>query len=104
MAEKGSSTQRNSTSQIARTESNVRKDNKQQGKLKLTGKQLTSPVRHRRRTAPSRQLDRTDERVHGWREWDGWPWPTHHQKAQSFAEKALVLLPESESSTKKIHL
>lgn len=66
----------------------------------LTGKRSTSPVRHRRRTAPSCRPARTDEGASGWREWDGRPRPHHHQKAQSVGEAAPVPVPDS-NSTKK---
>lgn len=75
------------------------KNEKRRGTSELTGKQLTSPVRHHHHTAPSCQLDRwRNERV----ESVGWtPRPHHHQKAQSVGERAPVPLPQSNSSTKK---
>lgn len=73
-------------------------DKQQEGTPELTGKRITCPARHHRRTAPSCQPDRTDEGMDGWREWDGRPKPHHHQKAQSDGERAPVPLCEFNSN------
>lgn len=55
----------------------------------LTGKRLTSPVRHRRRMAPSCQPDRTDAGANRWREWDGRPGPTTAKRLRA-SERELL--------------
>ena len=55
----------------------------------LTGKRLTSPVRRRRRMAPSCQPDRTDAGANRWREWDGRPGPTTAKRLRA-SERELL--------------
>lgn len=92
-----SSTQRNSTFQTSPTwrchtscaTTTTCSNQKRQGTPELTGKRLASPVRHRRRMAPSCQPDRTDEGMNGWREWDGRPGPTTAKRLRA-SEKELL--------------
>lgn len=62
---------------------------KRQGTPGLTGKRLPSPVRRRRRMAPSCQPDRTDAGANRWREWDGRPGPTTAKRLRA-SERELL--------------
>lgn len=62
---------------------------KRQGTPGLTGKRLPSPVRRRRRMAPSCQPDQTDAGANRWREWDGRPGPTTAKRLRA-SERELL--------------